>query len=98
MHALIGFCWANLSVAANILVSNMSYCDFRTESLGMYCSIQGIASIVGSLLGGFLANYFGYLDTFLVASAFVIAALVLLTFLNVDRVPCEGEGPKAEHV
>ena len=98
MHALIGFCWANLSVAANILVSNMSYCEFRTESLGMYCSIQGIASIVGSLLGGFIANYYGYLDTFLVASAFVIAALVLLTVLNVDRVPCEGEGPKAEHV
>ncbi len=97
MHAMIGFCWANLSVAANILVSNMSYCDFRTESLGMYCSIQGIASIIGSLLGGFIANYFGYFDTFLVASTFVIAALVLLTVLNVDRVPCEGEGPKAEH-
>jgi MFS family permease len=98
MHALIGFCWANLSVAANILVSNMSYCEFRTESLGMYCSIQGIASIVGSLLGGYLANYFGYLDTFLVASAFVVAALILLTVLNVDRVPCEGEGPKAERL
>jgi MFS family permease len=98
MHALIGFCWANLSVAANVLVSNMSYCEFRTESLGMYCSIQGIASIVGSLLGGYLANYFGYLDTFLVASAFVVAALILLTVLNVDRVPCEGEGPKAERL
>ncbi len=98
MHGLIGFCWANLSVAANVLVSNMSYCDFRTESLGMYCSIQGIASVVGSLLGGFLANYFGYLDTFLVASAFVIVAFVLLTLLNVDRVPCDEDGPKAEHV
>jgi MFS family permease len=98
MHALIGFCWANLSVAANVLVSNMSYCDFRTESLGMYCSIQGIASIVGSLLGGFIANYYGYFDTFLVASGFVVVALVLLSALNVDRVPCEGEGPKAEHV
>ncbi len=98
MHALIGFCWANLSVAANILVSNMSYCDFRTESLGMYCSIQGIASILGSLLGGFIANYYGYLDTFLVASGFVVVALVLLSVLNVDRVPCEGDGPKAEHV
>jgi MFS family permease len=98
MHALIGFCWANLSVAANILVSNMSYCDFRTESLGMYCSIQGIASIIGSLLGGFIANYYGYLDTFLVASGFVVVALVLLSALNVDNVPCEGEGPKAEHV
>ncbi|MDD1743020.1 MAG: MFS transporter [Methanomassiliicoccales archaeon] len=98
MHGLIGFCWANLSVAGNVLVSNMSYCDFRTESLGMYCSIQGIASVAGSLLGGFLANYFGYLDTFLVASGFVIIAFVLLTLLNVDRVPCDEDGPKAEHV
>ena len=89
LHALIGFCWANLSVAGNTLVSNMAYKEHRTESLGVYNSIQGIGAILGSLIGGFVANYFGYLSTFLVASGFVIAGLVLLIFTNVEKVPQE---------
>ncbi len=88
LHALVGMCWAMLSVAGNSLVSNMSFCDFRTESLGMYNSIIGIGSIAGSLMGGFVAVSFGYLDTFVVASVFVIAALLLLFKLNVDKVEC----------
>jgi len=88
LHALVGMCWAMLSVAGNSLVSNMSFCDFRTESLGMYNSIIGIGSIAGSLLGGFVAVSFGYLDTFVVASVFVIAALLLLFKLKVDKVEC----------
>lgn len=88
LHALIGMCWAMLSVAGNHLVSNMSYCDFRTESLGMYNSIIGIGSIAGSLIGGLIAAVFGFMDTFVVASVFVIAALVLLLSLSVEKVEC----------
>jgi len=98
LHSLIGFCWANLSVAGNTIVCNLAYCEFRTESLGMYNAIQGIGMIIGSLLGGFVANYYGYLPTFIIASAFVGIALVALIFLDVEKVPCEGEGPKASHV
>jgi MFS family permease len=97
LHALIGFCWANLSVAGSTLVSNMSYCDFRTQSLGLYNSIQGVAAIVGSLIGGFVAQYFGYLPAFLVASSFVFVGLIMLLALNVDKVPCDEDGPKAAH-
>jgi MFS family permease len=98
LHSLIGFCWANLSVAGNTIVCNLAYCEFRTESLGMYNAIQGIGTIIGSLLGGFVANYYGYLPTFIIASVFVGIALVALIFLDVEKVPCEGEGPKASRV
>ena len=88
LHALVGLCWAMLSVAGNSLVSNMSFCEFRTESLGMYNSIIGIGSIAGSLIGGIAAASFGYLDTFVVASGFVIAAALLLFYLDVQKIEC----------
>ena len=93
LHALIGLCWAMLSVAGNALVSNMAYGDFRTESLGVYNSIIGIGAIAGSLIGGLVADAYGFLPTFLVASTFVASALLLLLALNVEKV--EGIEPKA---
>ncbi|HEY3421205.1 MAG TPA: MFS transporter [Methanomassiliicoccales archaeon] len=93
LHALAGLCWAGISVSGNALVSKMSYRDFRTQSLGMYSSIQGVASIFGSLLGGFIAQYYGYQTEFLMASGFVLAGLVLLLLTNVDNVPGDDEGP-----
>jgi MFS family permease len=95
LHAGIGFCWANLSVAGNTIVSRISYRDFRTESLGAYNAIMGIGSIAGSLVGGFVAFSLGYEAAFMVASAFVVFALILLLLLNVDKEPDEATSPHA---
>lgn len=97
LHAVMGFCWANIAVAGNALVSNMSYKDFRTQALGMYSAIQGIASIAGCLIGGFVANYLGYLETFLLAIAFVIVGLAILAFVNAEKEPDECVSPHAVH-
>jgi len=97
LHAVMGFCWANIAVAGNALVSNMSYKDFRTQALGMYSAIQGVAAILGCLIGGFVANYLGYLETFLLAIVFIITGLVLLIFNNVEKEPIESESPHAVH-
>lgn len=98
LHAIMGFCWANIAVAGNALVSNMSYADFRTQALGMYGAIQGVANIAGCLIGGFVADYLGFLETFLLAAGFVIVGLVLLTFTNAEKEPVECESPHAAHV
>ncbi|MCU0861477.1 MAG: MFS transporter [Methanomassiliicoccales archaeon] len=95
MHALIGFCWANLSVAGSTIVSRISFKEFKTESLGAYNAIQGIGTIIGSLIGGFVAVSMGYEVTFIVASGFVLAALVMLIALNVDREPEDSASPHA---
>jgi len=97
LHAVMGFCWANIAVAGNALVSNMSYKDFRTQALGMYSAIQGIANIVGCLIGGFVAEYLGYLETFLLAIGFIIAGLALLVFIDVEKEPNECDSPHAVH-
>lgn len=98
LHGLIGFCWANLSVAGNALVSNMSYSEFRTESLGIYNAIQGLGSITGSFIGGIVAEYFGFFATFVIASLFVLCAVIILLILDVEKGPSEQEGPHATYL
>jgi MFS family permease len=93
LHAMAGLCWAGISVSGNAMVSRMSYHDFRTQSLGMYSSIQGVAAIFGSVLGGYIAQYFGYQAEFLMASLFILAGLVLLLLTNVELSPGDEEGP-----
>ena len=93
LHAMAGLCWAGISVSGNALVSRMSYHDFRTQSLGMYNSIQGVAAIFGSMLGGFIAEYYGYQTEFLMASGFILCGLILLLSINVEKVPGDEEGP-----
>jgi len=85
LHAGAGLCWAGLSVAGNKIVSDLSVKEHRTQSLGLYNSVQGIGTIVGSLLGGFVAAAFGYETVFLMASGFIVVALVMLLLINLDK-------------
>jgi MFS family permease len=93
LHAMAGLCWAGISVSGNAMVSRMSYHDFRTQSLGMYNSIQGVAAIFGSVLGGFVAEYYGYQVEFLMASGFILAGLILLLSTDLEKEPTDDEGP-----
>lgn len=87
LHAGAGLCWAGLSVAGHVLVGKMAYKEFRTQSLGFYNAVQGVATIVGSLLGGFVAAIYGYEAVFILASCFIAVALTLLLMTDVDREP-----------
>jgi MFS family permease len=98
LHALVGLCWAGLSVAGSALVSNLSYKDFRAEGMGMYNATQGLASIAGSIIGGFVAQLFGFLPTFLVASGFLLIAILTLRKIDVDTPISDIEGPRAKTV
>ncbi len=71
LHAGAGLCWAGLSVAGHAIVGKLAYKNFRTQSLGMYNAVQGSATIIGSLLGGFVAGMLGYEALFLLASVFI---------------------------
>jgi len=84
LNGMAGMCWAMLAVAGDAIVARMAYRSFRSQSMGMYNSIRGISAIVGSLVGGLVAAYYGYLVLFIMSSVFILAALVLLMFTNVE--------------
>jgi MFS family permease len=92
LHAMAGICWAGLSVAGSALVSQMSFKNYRSQSLGMYHSVQGVGTIAGSIIGGLVGAAFGYMAVFLCASVFIAVALVLLVTMSVEA-PVE-EGPE----
>jgi len=73
-------------VAGDSLVARMSYRSFRSQSMGMYSSVRGVSTIAGSLLGGLVAQYFGYEALFLLSSLFIICAILLLFSTNVEVV------------
>jgi MFS family permease len=85
LHAGAGLCWAGLSVAGNAIVGDLAPKEFRTQSLGIYNSIHGIGTIVGSLVGGFAAAAFGYGFVFALASGFVLMALILLLAIDLKK-------------
>ncbi|HSV42223.1 MAG TPA: MFS transporter [Methanomassiliicoccales archaeon] len=91
LHAGAGLCWAGLSVAGHAIVGKMAYKEFRTQSLGMYNAVQGVATITGSLVGGFVATWFGYEVLFVLASGFIILSLAMLLLTDVDKEPAEME-------
>ena len=92
LHALAGICWAGLSVAGSALVSQMAFKSFRSQSLGMYHSVQGVGTIVGSIIGGIVGAAFGYWAVFMCASVFIAVALILLITMSVEA-PVE-DGPE----
>jgi MFS family permease len=84
LSGLAGMCWALLAVAGDALVAKMSYRSFRSQSMGMYSSVRGVSTIIGSLFGGLVAQYFGYVALFLLSSLLIISALLLLFSTNVE--------------
>ena len=97
LHGLVGFCWANVSVAGSHIVSKICYQEFRAESTGVYNAMQGTATIAGALIGGFVAQAFGYQVVFLCASAFLIVGLSLLARINTEKEPSAQDGPVCQH-
>lgn len=94
LSGLAGMCWALLAVAGDALVARMSYRNFRSQSMGMYNSVRGIATIIGSIVGGMVAQFFGYAALFLMASVFILAATALLYTTEVENEPDDTQQPE----
>ncbi len=94
LNGLGGLCWALFAVSSDSLVAKMSYNHFRSQSMGMFSSVKGIASIAGSLIGGLVAHYFGYMVLFLLSSVFILSALVMLFSIDVEKDPDDSQQPE----
>ena len=54
-----GFCWAGYNLAAFNLILEITPDEGRTTYVGIYNTLAGLASSVGPLVGGFLADSIG---------------------------------------
>ncbi|HEY7589015.1 MAG TPA: MFS transporter [Thermoplasmata archaeon] len=78
LHAGVGLCWAVINVSGSTLVSHLAPAEGRAEALGAYNAMQGFGSILGPLMGGFAAEFYGYGPAVGASVAFVLAGVVLL--------------------
>ena len=54
-----GFCWAGYNLAAFNLILEITPDEGRTTYVGIYNTMAGLASSIGPLIGGFLADSVG---------------------------------------
>jgi MFS family permease len=78
LHAGVGICWALINVSGSTLVSDLAPDDARAEAMGAYNAVQGFGSILGPLLGGFAAEFYGYPAGIGVSVAFILAGAAIL--------------------
>ena len=93
LHALLGFCWANISVSGNHIVSNVCLKEHRAEATGLYSAVQGAANVVGALFGGFIAQQMGYSVVFFISSVFLVVGLAVLAMIRTEHVVEEAPAP-----
>jgi len=97
LHALIGFCWASIAVAGNHTVAGICYPGLRAESTGIYSSMQGMATIAGAMVGGFVGQYLGYQAVFFLASVFLVLGLVLFSKIDTENGPSGSPPVRNDH-
>ena len=78
VNVLIGISWSGIAVAGPALVGHLSNAGHQGEAMGIYNAAQGVAQICGAMLGGCLAYWIGYYNTFVVAGLLLIPAILLL--------------------
>ena len=78
LHAAVGLCWALINVSGSTLVSDLAAEDARAEAMGAYNAVQGFGSILGPLLGGFAAEFYGYGAGIGASVGFILAGATIL--------------------
>jgi predicted MFS family arabinose efflux permease len=72
--------YAAYFAASNVMVFDTLGADKQGSMLGVYSALVGLATMVGSLVSGFISYYAGYSTTFVVAGIF-LAGGAGLTYL-----------------
>ncbi|MEQ9551841.1 MAG: MFS transporter [Coleofasciculus sp. G3-WIS-01] len=77
-HLFTGFTWAVINVASTLSVARLATKGEEGMALGVYNSIIGVATILGSLVSGYLAASFGYSVCF--ATGTLLTGLTVVCF------------------
>ncbi|MCR4404471.1 MAG: MFS transporter [Candidatus Acetothermia bacterium] len=94
-----GTTWAMTNVTSISITAKLAPEEAQGQALGVYNALIGVGWILGSLIGGYVASWLGYLACFSVASAFVLLALISLRRLRLregtELAPAERNGRSA---
>jgi len=91
LFALAGLTWSYFQLASTAIVSRLAPAGLKGQSLGLYNALAGTGNMFGALIGGYLAESFGYQAPFLAGAALVILALPIL-LLEGRPLASEGAG------
>lgn len=78
-HLFIGITWSLISISGPTIVASLADKGSEAGALGMYNSMIGISTILGSLASGLVAIHFGFSFCFMLGTVLLICAAVLLT-------------------
>lgn len=76
--ALAGLSWSFFQLSTTALVSRLSPLELRGQALGLYNATSGLGNVVGAIIGGYLADGFGFAAPFLSGAALLLITLPIL--------------------
>ena len=82
IHVLEGFAWATIGTVAPAYISDLARKDERGESMGVYSTVWNFGWVIGPILGGTLAELFGFRLMLRVAFLMILAGLVISALVN----------------
>lgn len=85
-HLFTGLTWAAINVSSTTVVAALAAKGQEGMAIGLYNSILGSATILGSVIGGLLAASFGYGACFILAAILTTVTSVVLWKLQ-DAMP-----------
>lgn len=78
LNAAAGASWAYINVAGSVLAARIAPPNAKAQVMGLYNAAIGGGAILGSLLGGLLAQHLPYLLVFASASGVIFAGVVVI--------------------
>ncbi len=76
--ALAGLTWSFFQLSTTALVSRLAPEYMRGQALGLYNAVAGMGNVVGAMMGGYLADGFGFAAPFLSGAALLFLTLPIL--------------------
>ncbi len=77
IHVLEGFAWASLGVAYPALLADVAKKGRRGEAFGIYNTVWNMGWVIGPILGGTLAHFFGFRLMLRISAIMILVGLII---------------------
>lgn len=84
LHILTGITWTVINLSSTVSVAVLANKGQEGMAIGIYNSVIGIATILGSFVSGYLAMNFGYTACFMTGAILIAISAACLWWLGVE--------------